>query len=532
MRFRVAVDRIEEGTAVLLPVGEAAASAGPAARFLWPRALLPVETREGAHLVVSVEVDPESTAEAAERVRGLLERLREPSGGAPTGRSRGPRGGWRAMTAAAHVRRCASDSRVGRLRWAGLTLVLLVCLGAAGCVGGPDTLITSPVEVTFWHGQEGEAAALLEELAREFSASHPLVKITPVYRGDPEAVARDLLAVPVVGRPVMAEVDERWLSALREGGAIRPLSGFVKSKSYGLRVEDLSDFWPCFVASNTTGRREVWGLPFSHKVYALVYNPALVLSPPVTWDELKVQATVLTRRHPDPSRSVFGLALRLDADLFTLFLHQAGGRLLAGEPPRWSFNTPEGIASIEYFYELTTLRKAALLTLGDPLEAVVDGQAAMAVAKVGWPPGVLPSGSLAVAPLPSGATRATLAPGTSLVLVAGRTPAEEEAAWRFARWLTGPSCAARWAAGTGDVPVRKSAADQTVWREAAGSLPGWPEVLATMDSVVVLPVVANWSETREELAAAMEVYLLGQRNCSKAVLDEVALAANRALASP
>ncbi|MCL6581146.1 MAG: DUF3006 domain-containing protein [Firmicutes bacterium] len=93
MRFRVAVDRIEEGTAVLLPVGEAAASAGPAPRFLWPRALLPGEAREGAHLVVSVEVDPEATAEAGDRVRALLERLREPSGGAPTGRLRGPRGG-------------------------------------------------------------------------------------------------------------------------------------------------------------------------------------------------------------------------------------------------------------------------------------------------------------------------------------------------------------------------------------------------------------------------------------------------------
>ncbi|MDI7246203.1 MAG: DUF3006 domain-containing protein [Bacillota bacterium] len=69
MEMRVTVDRIEEGTAVLL-VREAETDA-----ILWPIGVLPEGVREGMILKIRVEPDEEATHAAKERVESLLKKL-------------------------------------------------------------------------------------------------------------------------------------------------------------------------------------------------------------------------------------------------------------------------------------------------------------------------------------------------------------------------------------------------------------------------------------------------------------------------
>lgn len=405
---------------------------------------------------------------------------------------------------------------------AALVVCLCLCLFLSGCRGaGPETVITSPVTITFWHAQEGQAAALLEKLAAEFSSEEPLVTVECVYRGEPAALAAALVEAVAGGEgPAVAEVPEASLSSLRAAGALRPLESFMVNRHYGFDVSDTEDFWPCLVESNTAEGR-VWGLPFSHEVYALVYRPDLVPEPPTTWDELREAVTALTVRSPDLSRCSFGLAVRADADLFCLFLYQNGGALQAGDPPRYCFNDVAGVVALDFLYELSCMRRSVLVTMGDPLEAVVDGRAAMTILPVRWPLRDPALTSLAAAPLPTGVRRATLAPGSSLVICAGRSPAEEEAAWRFMRWLTGSRNAARWAVATGYVPVRRSALEEPEWRAGPGRDPAFSEVVAQLEWAAALPDVESWPEVEERLSAAVYARLFGQVNSSEALLDAV-----------
>jgi len=147
----------------------------------------------------------------------------------------------------------------------------------------------------------------------------------------------------------------------------------------------------------------------------------------------------------------------------------------------------------------------------------------MAVAPVGWPPDRGPDPAvLAVAPLPAGRTRATLVPGTSLVLVSGHGAAQEKAAWEFLRWLVSPEIAARWAAATGSVPIRRSTLDSPVWQQGPGSFPGLREVLSRqMDAVASLPPSVDLGRLRRELDTSIPPYLLGRVNSSQALLDGV-----------
>lgn len=401
----------------------------------------------------------------------------------------------------------------------------------AGCSSAPETLITGPVTITFWHSQIGPAASALAELVADFSRAEPNITVTLVYRGRVDELAADLqTAVSAKRGPVVAEVDEQDMAILRAVGSIRPLQAFIANRYYGLRKEDLDDFWTRFVKANTVGR-QVWGLPFSHRIYALLYDPGLVTTLPTTWEELKRTASDLTRRDPDPALSTFGLAFRPDAELFTVLLYQSGGQLLAGDPPRAVFNSPEGTASLEFLYEITTLRRTALLTMGDPLEAVTGGRAAMAICPVGWAANTLP-GLVALAALPAGQARATLTPGTSLVLAAGHSPVEEEAGWRFIRWLSEPANAARWAAATGDIPIRRAVMNESAWRQGPDSTPGWPAVMSQMDEALILPWAPELARIDATLTPAISTYLLGQVNSPRALLDEVVKMINRPVVGP
>jgi ABC-type glycerol-3-phosphate transport system substrate-binding protein len=355
----------------------------------------------------------------------------------------------------------------------------------------------------------------------------------PVYRGDAASLVRDLRSAAPADLPVLAEVPETALASLRAAGLLRPLQTFIGSKDYGLSLADLDDFWPCFVESNTADR-QVWGLPFSHRIYALLYNPELVPTPPSTWDELREMSTALSKRVAVAARSSFGLAVRADASLYTLFLYQNGGTLVSGEPPRCAIASRQGVEALAYLYELTCMRRSVLMTMGNPRAAVVDGLAAMAIAPVGSSSGAGDGVDtpLAMAPLPAGTARATLAPGTSLVMVAGASPVVEEAGWRFLRWVTSPQNATRWAVASGDVPIRRSVCRQRSWLSGPGNSADWRLVVAQMENAAVMPKLVRWDDFQHNLTTMVSTYLLGRSNSAGSVLGGAAKAADELLSAP
>lgn len=71
--FRVSLDRVEEGLAVLLLRED------ESVRFTLPRSLLPPGAREGDILAIAIRRDVAETEEARQRVAERIERLRKRS---------------------------------------------------------------------------------------------------------------------------------------------------------------------------------------------------------------------------------------------------------------------------------------------------------------------------------------------------------------------------------------------------------------------------------------------------------------------
>jgi hypothetical protein len=68
--MKAAIDRIEEGIAVLIPCGD------EKKRLNLPVATLPPGSKEGDIVTIGGERDPEATAAAKERSAALVERLK------------------------------------------------------------------------------------------------------------------------------------------------------------------------------------------------------------------------------------------------------------------------------------------------------------------------------------------------------------------------------------------------------------------------------------------------------------------------
>jgi hypothetical protein len=73
--FKVTLDRIEEGTAVLLVRNE------ESVRINIPLFLLPAESKEGDILDITIAKDVKETEDAKERVSSLLEKLKNKNKG-------------------------------------------------------------------------------------------------------------------------------------------------------------------------------------------------------------------------------------------------------------------------------------------------------------------------------------------------------------------------------------------------------------------------------------------------------------------
>jgi sn-glycerol 3-phosphate transport system substrate-binding protein len=136
------------------------------------------------------------------------------------------------------------------------------------------------------------------------------------------------------------------------------------------------------------------------------------------------------------------------------------------------------------------------------------------VLKTGQFPGVKPE-DLGLGPIPSPTTGGNpVGGGASLWIVKDKTPEQTAAAWDFVKYLTKPDVQSTWAAATGYVPVRTSAADidpiKTTYttdprfKVAYDSLTG-----KTLDLASAGPVLGPLREVRKRTAQAVQAILSG-----------------------
>lgn len=322
-----------------------------------------------------------------------------------------------------------------------------------------------------WKGTE-VGQEFMGKLEAAFEAAHPdidLVVVDSPFTGfhDRALVLHQAGKLPDV---LMIQVD--WVAEFADLGMLEPLGERI--------AKEPAEFFDNIPATfHTTWRGKQYYLPLESGAVALYYNTELFHAagldgPPATWDEFAEAARQLTK----PEDMQFAVTATLATEpptnmtyeIYPLLL-QAGAQIIDPETNQAVFNSPEGVAAIEWYLDRINKDKISVpgvLSNGERekranfasgnIAMMFEGPWGIAIQKQ-----LNPDLTYDIAPLPTGVTDGTMVRGSLNTITAQSE--NKDAAWEFVRWISGKDGIEMWSKGTGGFPARTDVSSQDWFKE-------------------------------------------------------------------
>ncbi len=212
-----------------------------------------------------------------------------------------------------------------------LTLAALALLALA------PTALRAQKEIVVWHAYRGDEKAAFEKVVANFNASPAGKGLKVTTLAVPYDAMADKITAAVPrgkGPDVFIFAQDRLGGWVAAGNTVEPLDFFLDAPTKG---RFLATTLAAMTYQGTT-----YGLPLNFKVITLIYNKALVKTPPKTSAELVKQAKALT----DAGSGKFGLAYSY-ADFYyhAALMNGFGGGVFNGRKP--TLNRTENVKSLD-----------------------------------------------------------------------------------------------------------------------------------------------------------------------------------------
>jgi multiple sugar transport system substrate-binding protein len=425
-----------------------------------------------------------------------------------------------------------------------LALLAASAFALAACSAGPAAPPTAtvdraaPVTLTWWTGQEADAQATLEKLAKEFSAAHPNVTI----KVSPGAPSTDALLQKVQAGfaadtyPDVTYAFGSWAAALGDSGHALDVSS---------RITEPDVRWQEFdkVAQETAspGGKTI-GFPAISDNLVVIYNPALFAkagvpepTPDWTWDQFRTAAKKIS----DPAVGTYGSAYSVVGSEDTTWhlwplLWQNGGQVLSPDNKHALFNSPAGVKALTFLRDMAVGDKSLYLDQTDEKYGPLfkDGHVGMIISGP-WQfyDLVQAKTPYKVVPLPgTGGNHQTIS-GVDIWALFDHGDANR-AYWAFelGKWLTSAPIDVRWNLANGNQPLRSSEAGTPEFKDYVTQFPGADVVFANrVNATTPRPAVTAYPEMSREVGKAISQVLQGAAE-PQAALDAAAKRADQALA--
>ena len=436
-----------------------------------------------------------------------------------------------------------------------LVAVLLLSLSLAACGGGGEEAAStgqtpgaSPaggtVTIDLWHWQVGANQDTLQSLASRYNSLQDEVKVQLSFQGNDEELMAKLLAslgsrqVPAIA--LLAEVDTQKMI---DSGAVVPVQDFIDREGY-----DLSDLDEKSIQMYTS-QGKLWAMPLGAGFPLLYYNKVTFREvgldperPPQDLEELRQYSQKILKR--DSSGQVVRSGIALDIQDWMDHVLATHGDLFVdnnngydGRATKVLFNNDTGRWFFQWWHDMVdeglAFNVGRNLTGADGLMAIASGRAAMTISYASvlrTVVDVLEKGvqgvELGVAALPGvpGSTGASLLGHHVLWIFNLRPEEEQEAAWKFVKWLMELEQQAEWFAGSGFLPVNLSAIDQPAARDVIAKYPLFQIPLdlylnSPATTATLTPLLGPFWQVREALHKGEERMLSGAQDPDQALED-------------
>jgi len=440
-----------------------------------------------------------------------------------------------------------------------LVAVLLLSVTLGACGGGekgtptPETHGASPsggiVTIDLWHSETAANLDTLERLVSRYNSSQAEVRVRLSYQGTVEEIMAKLVASLSSGQvPAIALLAEPETQKMIDSAAAAPVQDFIDREGH-----DLSDLSEKAVRSYTVDDK-LWAMPFCGGVALLYYNKLAFREvgldperPPRDLEEVRQYSEKLLRK--DGSGQVVRSGLAIDVQEWTehvlsqhddLLVDNSNGR--EGRATKVLFDNDTGRWFFQWWHDMVEQGLAFNVgrnpTYADGLLAIVSGRAAMTFsfsAALRSVIDVLEKGAegvkigVSALPVVSGSGGACPLCGRALWILNLRPEEEQEAAWKFVKWLVEPDQQADWFAGSGYLPASHAAVDLPAAKDVIAKYPQFQVPLGLYLESPTTPaalgaLLGPIRQVREVLDQGAEAMLSGAKDPGQALEDAAARA--------
>ena len=315
----------------------------------------------------------------------------------------------------------------------------------------------------------GPVTKIIDEYAAAFEKVNPGIKIMPVYSGDyVQTITKVLTAIKGGDVPETAILLAADLFTLFDEDVIESIDQYAKTDS---DKSWLASFYPAFM-ENARIDGKTFAIPFQRSTPVLYYNKdaykAAGLNPdkgPANWADMREMARKLTKKDASGTVTQWGIQIPSDGNTGWLFTGVTTGnavRLSNASGNQVYFDDPKVIEAASGWYDLSRVdgsHPPGVVSWGATPRDFLEGKAAMIWHTTGnltnirqnakfdfgvaWLPGMRQNGA------PTG--------GGNFYIFKGTSPAKQEAAFKFIKFMTAPEMAADWSVKTGYIATSAAA---------------------------------------------------------------------------
>jgi sn-glycerol 3-phosphate transport system substrate-binding protein len=396
----------------------------------------------------------------------------------------------------------------------------------------PAALAQAATEISFYYpvAVGGPITKIIDDYAAEFSKENTGIKVTPIYAGSyQDTIVKALTAHKAGNPPVTSVLLSTDMFTLIDEDAIVPIDGFVKT------AEDrawMDSFYKAFMLNSQSGGK-TWGIPFQRSTVVLYWNKELFKAagldpnkPPATWAEMRDMAAKLTVKDATGKVTQYGMQIPSSGFPYWLFQGLAiqNGVAMANESGNAvKFDDPAVIEALQYWVDLAKsgVHPPGIVEWGTTPKDFFEKKVAMMWTTTGNLTNVRNNAKFdfGVAMLPAGKKRGSPTGGGNFYISKKATSAQQEAAFRFAKWMTQPERAAKWSMDTGYVAVSEAAYETAALKKYGSEFP--PALVARDQLPFALAEFSTHDNQRvtKALNDGLQAALTGTKTPAQAMKD-------------
>ncbi len=385
-------------------------------------------------------------------------------------------------------------------------------------------------------GVAGPLVKVINGMVTEFEKENPDIDIEPVYAGNYNQTMQKVQTAVLGGNPPdIAVVEISELFSLLQMDSLIPLDDYIQQEG---GQQFLDEYYKGFLG-NAYGRDgKIYGFPFQRSTPILYWNKDMFLAagdklkaagldpnrPPKNWDELVKYSEILTIREGNQTKQ-YGLIIPGGWNdwIFEAFSRQNRSQLIKEDGLTVTFDSPENLEALNLWVKLMQDLKVCpvLRPWNITPDDFIGGVTAMMYYSTGGMAKIRKTAQFnwGAAFQPAGQQYGTPVGGGDFHIFKGIPKENQDAAWKFAKFMTTPKMAAHWSMESGYVAVNKKSYDLPEMKEFLQKFPQMTVARDQLDYAYPKMMAVNYQLIRNAMTTNLDAALEGKKPPQKALAD-------------